>query len=185
MANFLTTIFTATKSYNVVTHIVVVGRASIYLSAFPIVKHFFPRYSITMEFEKSKIRSYGFTLRKTSLKNVTREAYEAHCNRLPWELYCDIVYEMEGGLHCHGVAYINSAIDKKRFNMRGWHVKLEELYDPIQWQIYCNKHQDAPTPDMIDSPPDQQEFEIRDLKKGSLFNCQLMADQAVNRLKNI
>lgn len=118
-----------------------------------------------MEIEKSKIRSYGFTLRKTTLKNVNREAYINHCNRLPWELYCDIVFEMEAGLHCHGVAYINKAIDTKRFRFRGWNLKLEELYDPIQWTIYCNKHQDNPTPDMVDSPSDEQEFEIKNLKK--------------------
>lgn len=105
-----------------------------------------------MEILKSKLKPYGFTLKKTSKVNLNEEAYVAHMARLPWELYCDVAYETEGGLHCHGVAYVPRAVAMKRFNFRGWHIHFEELYDPQQWMIYCNKHQAAPTIDMTDTP---------------------------------
>jgi len=76
-------------------------------------------------------------------------------NRLPWELYCDVAFETEAGLHCHGVAYIPRGVDLKRFRFRGWKIHFEELYDPQQWMIYCNKHQEAPTVDMVDTPIDE------------------------------
>jgi len=108
-----------------------------------------------MEITKSRTRPYGFTLRKTTLTNVTEEAYRKHMDRLPWEIYTDVAFEQEAGLHCHGVAYIARAVDMKRFSFRGWHIHFEELYDPQQWMIYCNKHQSEPTPDMTDTPKEE------------------------------
>lgn len=105
-----------------------------------------------MEIQKSKLKAFGFTLKKTKLINVTEDTYRSHMQRLPWDLYCDVAFEQESGLHCHGVAYVSRAVDMKRFRFRGWHIKLEELYDPQQWMIYCNKHQEAPTPDLVDTP---------------------------------
>lgn len=108
-----------------------------------------------MEIQKSKLKPYGFTLRKTKLVNVEEDTYRSHMDRLPWELYCDVAFETESGLHCHGVCYIPRAVDMKRFRFRGWKLHLEELYDPQQWMIYCNKHQETPTPDMTDTPIEQ------------------------------
>lgn len=108
-----------------------------------------------MEILRSKVKSYGFTLRKTKLIDVDEATYRKHMDRLPWELYCDVEFENDGGLHCHGVAYVNKGVDMKRFRFRGWRLQLEELYDPIQWTIYCNKHQDKPTPDMVDTPKEE------------------------------
>lgn len=106
-----------------------------------------------LKITRSPTRMYGFTLRKTKLENVSKEAYQAHMYRLP--IKCtDVCYEMESGLHCHGIAYVPRGLDMRRLRFRGWRLHLEELYDVHQWMMYCNKHQDEPLPDMVDSPDD-------------------------------
>lgn len=107
---------------------------------------------------------YGFTLRRvTKNKPITKELYADHllhisnygalCN------FTNIVFENTSGLHCHGVVKIFKSTSLKRFRVRGWNIRLEELYDPLQWDLYLNKNQDELLPDMID-PPDPDDFKF-------------------------
>jgi len=96
-----------------------------------------------MEIQKSATKAYGFTLKRTTNpKAVTQEDYMKHIKRLPWWCPSNVVFEKQGGLHSHGVAYIAKGVDKKRFTFRGWHIHLVELYDPQQWDLYLNKNQE-------------------------------------------
>jgi len=97
-----------------------------------------------MEIQKSATKAYGFTLKRTTKPSeATEEMYMKHIKRLPWWTPSNVVFEKQGGLHSHGVAYIAKGIDKKRFTFRGWHIHLVELYDPQQWDLYLNKNQET------------------------------------------
>lgn len=121
-----------------------------------------------MEIQKSQVRSYGYTLRKVKDPGaVTRDMYAKHIERLSKLQGVSFegvpVYELASGLHCHGVVRIPKGLDTKRLRFRGWHFKLEELYDPQGWYLYLNKGQEDLLPDMIDPPDDSP------LPKGRLF----------------
>jgi len=128
-----------------------------------------------MEIEKSKFKSYGFTLRRTTNPGaVDIYDYKKHLERLPWHSYSNVVYEYKSGLHAHGVAVILRATDLKRFRFRGWHLHLVELWDPQQWDLYLNKDQSEPTPDMVDTPkeedfvpPTKRMFPIKQMTGGN------------------
>lgn len=111
-----------------------------------------------MEVIDYQYKPYGYTLRRTTdPKNADKEKYIKHLGRIFPPMgcrLCETVFEHEGGLHAHGVVDIPKKADMKRFRFRGWHLKLEELYDPQQWYIYLNKSQPNPLIDMIDPPDD-------------------------------
>jgi len=120
-----------------------------------------------MEITSVPFNSYGFTLRKTKLENVTETTYRNHLSRLPCSVN-GIVFEQESGLHCHGVMLVPKIINihtSVLFRFRGWHLHLVDLYDPLQWDLYLNKHQPSPTIDMVDTP----EEEVFNPPKKSLF----------------
>lgn len=104
-----------------------------------------------MELQKAQVRTYGFTLRKTKLPANQNDYIKhlARLSKLPGVAVESYVFEYEAGLHSHGIMSIPSGTDFKRFRFRGWNIKLEELWDPQQWVIYMNKHQDMIEDDCI------------------------------------
>lgn len=100
---------------------------------------------------------YGFTLRRVKLnKDVTKELYFDHLVKI-FGQYCffsDLVYENTSGLHCHGIVKIHKNHALHRFRIRGWSLRLDELYDKAGWIRYINKDQlDTDSDDGSDYEP--------------------------------
>lgn len=107
-----------------------------------------------MEIEKSKFKTYSFTIRKVKLVSVDKDTYMKHLARLPFSKTENIVFEYTGGLHMHGIGVIPNSLDKKRFRFRGWHIYLKELWDRQGWEMYLKKDDDEPDPEDIDVKDD-------------------------------
>lgn len=112
-----------------------------------------------MEILKTAVKTYGYTIRRTKDPTNADEAmYLSHIdrlNKLPGVVIeGKPVFENTKGLHCHGVIMIPKALDLKRFRFRGWHIFLEELYDPQGWYQYLTKESKELPLDMIDPPDD-------------------------------
>lgn len=100
-----------------------------------------------MEIVEALSRQYAFTLRRTNLKKpVSSEDYYKHLEKWTTTGKCQIqesVFEYEGGIHMHGIMEIRKDVNFKHFRVRGWNIKLEELYDVDGWRHYMLKHQKA------------------------------------------
>lgn len=112
-----------------------------------------------MEVKKTVLKSYGYTVRRTKdPANVDEAMYMTHIERLGRLPGVVVegrpIFERKAGLHCHGVIVIPKALDLKRFRFRGWHIHLEEIYDPQGWYQYLTKEQEELPIDLIDPPDD-------------------------------
>lgn len=94
---------------------------------------------------EAKARQYAFTLRRTNLKNgVTEDDYFNHIVKWENKGQCklvDYVFEKTAGLHMHGILEIEKSQKMQYFRVRGWNIKLEELYNPEGWKAYMLKDQ--------------------------------------------
>lgn len=108
----------------------------------------------------SSTTPFSFTLRKTAHADKSvRKDYE-----LKLQKYKDIgitisdhAYESNhtnNGIHCHGVMQIPKKFDMKRFRSRGWHIKLDEIYDYAGWLCYITKESTLESIKVDDSPQD-------------------------------
>lgn len=110
-------------------------------------------------------RNYGFTLRRTSRpKDVTAMDYldwlQSKFTNQGCKFTLPVYFEYEGGMHIHGVVDIPIKFNLKKFRVRGWNLKLEEIYDAQGWYIYCTKHEPTET-----DPLSEDEIEISKLPK--------------------
>jgi len=127
-------------------------------------------------------RQYAFTLRKTSLKKQpTPEDYFQHIEKWTCAGLCEIVdnvFEYEAGIHMHGIMEIPKRVDLKRFRVRGWNIKLEEIYNLDGWRYYMLKEQKC-----NEDNAEYEEEKIEDQKiynlKYSLFKEQTPSPQTV------
>jgi len=91
----------------------------------------------------AKERAYAYTLRKAKDNaKATRAEYFNHISIRLEPVGFDnrfIEFEEDNGLHCHGIALLPSDFNFKRLRVRGWSIKVEELYDPLGWVHYCRK----------------------------------------------
>lgn len=103
-----------------------------------------------MQVDFAPSRPYAFTLRKTNLKKgVTTKDYLDHIEKFHQKGFCELVeyvFEKTAGLHMHGILQIpeihNSfKIFTYMFRVRGWNIKLEELYNLEGWRYYMMKEQ--------------------------------------------
>lgn len=99
-----------------------------------------------MEIIKAPARQYAFTLRRTNLKKglPTEDDYFNHLekwSRLGLCIVIDSVFESTAGLHMHGILEIPKKQNLKVFRVRGWNIKLEELYNEDGWRFYMLKDQ--------------------------------------------
>lgn len=103
---------------------------------------------------------YSFTLRKTTDPNESSmDDYKTKLAKFSnmGISITDHVYEnniVNNGIHCHGVMQIPKKFNMNRFRTRGWHIKLDEIYDRPGWDAYMAKQQileqnetDTPTDD--------------------------------------
>lgn len=124
-----------------------------------------PTFAPSLEVIKSDKISYGFTLRKVSFRQgaPTKEMYELYLTNLK-KLGIEInhvCYEMTSGLHCHGVLTKPKKVKNERFRVRGWSMRLEELYDNLGWMSYITKDQ----PNEVDDIPPEHDIDPASLTK--------------------
>lgn len=100
--------------------------------------------------------TYAITMRKSkSPKKVTQETYEKQMQYFRDQMQCvfsDINYELTAGLHLHALIKVPTCYPFTRFRVRGWSIKLVEIYDLDGWIKYINK--DKEVDNDCDSPID-------------------------------
>lgn len=98
-----------------------------------------------MDINKAPARQYAFTLRRTNLKQIiSPETYFQHVEKWTNAGICtiiDSVFEQASGLHMHGIIEIPKHVPMRRFRVRGWNIKLDELYNEEGWRYYMLKDQ--------------------------------------------
>jgi len=80
-----------------------------------------------------------------------------------------IVFEKTSGLHMHGIILIPRNLSLTRFRVRGWSIKLEEIYDVEGWLRYLYKDISQDEDDEILLKHLQRSI-LRYLKLNYLFN---------------
>lgn len=101
---------------------------------------------IGLDIDYAPARQYAFTLRRTYLKKgaPTEDDYFKHLEKFVNKGLCTIIdscFEFTSGLHMHGILEIPKTIPIIHFRVRGWSMKLEELYNPDGWRYYMMKDQ--------------------------------------------
>jgi len=100
---------------------------------------------------------YAITMRKTkNPSKVTELDYARQMTYFSESMQCifdDVVYETTSGLHLHGIVRVPICYPFTRFRVRGWSIRLEEIYDLAGWLKYIRKDQ-LLEDDGIDSPID-------------------------------
>jgi len=86
---------------------------------------------------------YAITMRKTKFPDKVKEVdYINRINYFTSTLGVDfkkIVFEKTSGLHMHGIILIPRNLSLTRFRVRGWSIKLEEIYDVEGWLRYYTR----------------------------------------------
>jgi len=108
-------------------------------------------------------------MRKTKFPDKVKEVdYINRINYFTSTLGVDfkkIVFEKTSGLHMHGIILIPRNLSLTRFRVRGWSIKLEEIYDVEGWLRYLYKDisQDEDDEDLTQTPSEEH-FEIPKIK---------------------
>lgn len=88
---------------------------------------------------------FAFTLRRTNKKGgVSIDDYKKQLDKLCTKngiTLVDSKYEMEAGLHCHGIFEIPTKFNFKKLRVRGWNMLCKEITDLAGWLRYINKSQ--------------------------------------------
>jgi len=113
-----------------------------------------------LEIHTKKFKRFAYTMRK--VKNpqlVTETTYVNQLNYFRSNLQCivdEVVFENTSGLHVHGIIRIPVDVSLTRFRVRGWSIKLEEIYDVKGWTKYIHKDQEDSEIDITDTPEDER-----------------------------
>jgi len=90
-------------------------------------------------------RSYACTIRRTKDPDkVVRLDYVNHMSKLQSKgvTFRQINFEdnrQHGGCHLHAVAKLPDGFNFKQLRIRGWNLRLVEIYDEEGWKKYCEK----------------------------------------------
>jgi len=115
---------------------------------------------------QSQTKCWAITMRKT--KNpfkVNEKTYLTQMNYFKAYLGCvfEVVkFENTSGLHMHGIVRVPVMTSMTRFRVRGWSIRLEELYDSQGWLDYINK--DQMDDDDLTQTPEDERFDIPKIK---------------------
>jgi len=108
-----------------------------------------------LEIKNAEAKSYAFTLRRTTNpKYVNEDTYLLYMKDYFTKNNIFIqnhYFEKTSGLHVHGTILVPSTFKFKKLRVRGWHVKIVEIFDHISWQNYITK--DQPQDDEDDGTP--------------------------------
>lgn len=92
---------------------------------------------------KSDYISFAYTVKTLGSAEVTNADYEPFFERLKLlNVHCEYKIaekDSKGKLHYHGILYLKKGFFRKRISLRGFHIKLEELYDRKGWLKYIYK----------------------------------------------
>lgn len=103
---------------------------------------------------------FSFTLRKCSnAYKSDRSDYKAKLDKFTAMgiQVTDYVYEknhIDNGLHCHGIMQVPKKFNMKKFRTRGWHIRLDEIYDNAGWLAYITKEAVLEIPELPDNLSD-------------------------------
>lgn len=96
-------------------------------------------------YEEAPTHPFAFTLRKSkNNKNSTVGDYINFMKKIFSKnniKLIDNTYETENGLHTHGYIEIPKKFNFKKLRIRGWNIKVKEIYDMDGWTRYCYKKQ--------------------------------------------
>lgn len=92
---------------------------------------------------KSNLISFAYTVKTLGKRDVTSADYQPFFDRLN-NLGIKVEYKIpekdtKGKLHYHGILYLRKGFFRKRICLKGFHVKLDELYDRKGWLKYIHK----------------------------------------------
>lgn len=117
-----------------------------------------------MEIVKSDTVAYGFTVKKLGKEQAEIEDYCAwfiHISK-----FKNVVIEhhyperdSQGKIHYHGVIYVPKTFYRKRLEFKGFHLKLEQIYDLQGWIRYITKDQlkiELFAQDCLENPPEEK-----------------------------
>lgn len=129
-------------------------------------QHIYNMLEIKRSIKEPK-RDYAFTMRKVSNPHKVSEVtyvnqinyFKSHLTNVDFKV---IRFEHTSGLHCHGIVTIPNNVSLTRFRVRGWSIKLEEIYDYSGWCKYINKDQDED--EDLTVTPQEEVFEIPKIK---------------------
>lgn len=87
-------------------------------------------------------QSWAFTCKKLGTIEPTREDYTVVVDRfLNYGFISNLVEEKDpsGRLHIHGTIQLRKGFLRKRLIVKGFHLKLVEIFDQKGWDAYCSK----------------------------------------------
>lgn len=92
---------------------------------------------------KSDFISFAYTVKILRTGEVTEADYQPFFDRID-NLNITVEYKMpekdsKGKLHYHGILYLKKGFFRKRICLKGFHIKLDELYDRKGWLKYIHK----------------------------------------------
>lgn len=95
------------------------------------------------EFKKSNLVAYAYTVKvlsnKTMDPNYEQDVF-SRWRKLGVEFDCSVSErDSKGKLHYHGIIYLRKGFYRRKLVVRGYHMKLEELYDRAGWIRYIEK----------------------------------------------
>lgn len=113
------------------------------------------------EFEaiNAPVRAYAYTIK--SLGDELDADYDPFFKKLSY-FNISVEYKVKefdkfGKSHYHGIIYLPKGFFRKRIIVKGFHLKLEELYNREGWIRYI--HKDVKWEDYEDlEPPDKEEL---------------------------
>jgi hypothetical protein len=111
------------------------------------------------EFEaiNAPLRAYAYTIK--SLGSELEADYEPFFKKLDYFKitveYKIKEFDKSGKSHYHGILYLPKGFFRKRIILKGFHLKLEELYNKAGWIRYI--HKDIKWEDYEDMEPPEQD----------------------------
>lgn len=94
-----------------------------------------------MDYTKSTKIAFAYTV-KTLGDITTYEPFFDRLNKFSIKVeYKVSELDSKGKLHYHGILYLDKGFFRKRLCVKGYHIKLDELYDRAGWIKYILKDQ--------------------------------------------
>lgn len=96
-----------------------------------------------MEILKSQFIAFAYTVKKLGTTEVASADYDPFFDKLN-SYSIKVEYKVpeadsKGKLHYHGIIYLKKGFFRKRIMVKGFHVKLVELYNRDGWIKYISK----------------------------------------------
>lgn len=94
-----------------------------------------------MDIVKKNYIAFAYTIKSLGVNKD--DDYSPFFNKLK-RLNITVEYKIserdsKGKLHYHGIIYLKKGFYRKRLLLRGYHIKLEEIYDKAGWIKYIHK----------------------------------------------